>query len=203
MAELETVEARLWSLLEPYRGELESATIYGLPSLRWPGTKAHDYFAAVRAGKSYVSLYLVVADTYPAALEGTPDTLLKRRSGKAAFTFSHLDDEMARDLEGMLARLYARYQRGSRPSGDSSASGRLGGAGHARADRDDDTGLAFAFDQARQLPVIDRYSSTSPGRLRRRANLDWSPYAASRSSRDEPIPTPSAVVNSRGCPSFG
>ena len=110
MADLELVEARLWSILEPYRGELESATIYGMPSIRWPGAKAHDYFAAVRPGKSYVSLYLVVADTYPEALEGTPATLLKRRSGKAAFTFSQIDDEMARDLAALLARLYARYR---------------------------------------------------------------------------------------------
>ena len=109
-ADLEAVEARLWSLLEPYRRELEPATIYGMPSLRWPGAKAHDYFAAVRRGKTYVSLYLVVADTYPEALEGTPDALLKRRSGKAAFTFPSLDDGMARHLDVMLARLFARYR---------------------------------------------------------------------------------------------
>jgi hypothetical protein len=108
--ELQAVEERIWSLLEPYRGELESATIYGMPSLRWPGAKAHDYFAAVRAGKSFVSLYLLVADTYPEALAGTPERLLKRRSGKAAFNFPHLDDDMARDLDGLLGRLYPRYR---------------------------------------------------------------------------------------------
>jgi hypothetical protein len=110
MSDLEAVEARIWSLLEPYRAELESATIYGMPSLRWPGAKAHDYFAAVRAGKSYVSLYLLVADTYPDALAGTTEALLGRRSGKAAFTFPRLDDEMARDIEGLLSRLYERYR---------------------------------------------------------------------------------------------
>ena len=104
------VEERIWSLLEPYRRELEPATIYGMPSLRWPGAKAHEYFAAVRAGKSYVSLYLLVADTYPDALEGAPERLLKRRSGKATFNFPTLDDEMARDLEALLARLYERYR---------------------------------------------------------------------------------------------
>jgi hypothetical protein len=108
--DLESVEARIWSLLEPYRRELEAATIYGMPSLRWPGAKAHDYFASVRRGKSYVSLYLLVADTYPDALEGTPPTLLKRRSGKAAFNFPTLDDDMARALEQLLARLYERYR---------------------------------------------------------------------------------------------
>jgi hypothetical protein len=60
--------------------------------------------------RAYLSLYLLVADTYPEALEGTPAALLKRRSGKAAFTFPNLDDDMARDLEALLARLYERYQ---------------------------------------------------------------------------------------------
>lgn len=103
------MEATIWSLLEPYRAELEDATIYGLPSLRWPGAKAHDYFASVKRGKSYVSLYLLVADTYPDALAGTPPALLKRRTGKAAFNFPTLDESMAADLRALLDRLYARY----------------------------------------------------------------------------------------------
>ena len=110
MVDLETVEARIWSILEPYRAELEPATIYGMPSLRWPGAKAHDYFAAVRAGKSYVSLYLLVADRYPEALAGAPDELLKRRSGKAAFTFPRLDEDLATHLAALVARLYERYR---------------------------------------------------------------------------------------------
>ena len=110
LADLAAVEATIWSLLEPYRGELEEATIYGLPSLRWPGAKAHDYFASVKRGKTYVSLYLLVADTYPDALEGTPPALLKRRTGKAAFNFPTLDHSMAADLGALLDRLYARYR---------------------------------------------------------------------------------------------
>ena len=107
---LQAIETRIWSLLEPYRAELEAATIYGMPSLRWPRARAHDYFAAVRPGKSYVSLYLLVADTYPDALAGTPAALLKRRSGKAAFTFPTLDDDLADALGALLARLYERYR---------------------------------------------------------------------------------------------
>ena len=110
MAGLDEVEQRIWSLLEPYRDELEAATIYGMPSLRWPGAKAHDYFASVRAGTRYVSLYLLVADTYPEALEGTPEALLDRRSGKATFNFPTLSDDMAQDLEQLLARLFERYR---------------------------------------------------------------------------------------------
>ena len=110
MADLVAIESRIWSILEPYRDRLEESTIYGIPSLKWPGAKAHDYFAAVRAGKSYVSLYLVVADAFPEALEGTSPALLKRRSGKAAFTFPTLDDDMAREFEALLARLFERYE---------------------------------------------------------------------------------------------
>jgi hypothetical protein len=110
MTDLAVVETRIWSLLEPYRQDLEAATIYGMLSLRWPGAKAHDYFASVRAGKSSVGLYLLVADTYPEALEGTPEALLARRTGKATFSFATLDDAMARDLEALLARLYASYR---------------------------------------------------------------------------------------------
>jgi hypothetical protein len=109
MANLDAVEARIGSMLDRYRDSLEPSTIYGLPSLKWPGAKAHDYFAAGNQGKRYVSLYLVVADAYPDALEGAPPELLKRRSGKAAFTFATLDDSLAVALEALLARLFERY----------------------------------------------------------------------------------------------
>jgi hypothetical protein len=107
---LDAVEARIWSLLDRYRAELEEATIYGIPSLRWPGAKAHDYFASVRQGKRSVSLYLLVADTYPDALAGTSARLLNHRTGKAAFSFPNLDDELAGELSELLGRLYARYR---------------------------------------------------------------------------------------------
>jgi hypothetical protein len=110
VSDLEATEARIWALLEPFRGELEQATIYGMPSLRWPGAKAHDYFAAVKAAKRHVSLFLLVADTYPDALAGAPDALLARRTGKATFNFPRLDDDMGRDLGALLARLYDRYR---------------------------------------------------------------------------------------------
>lgn len=114
MTDLDAVEARIWSILAPYRDRLEASTIYGLPALKWPGAKAHDYFAAVKAGKSFVSLYLVVADTYPDALEGTSPELSRRRTGKAAFTFPTLDDSLAAELEALLARLFERYEAAHR-----------------------------------------------------------------------------------------
>jgi hypothetical protein len=114
MGDLAAVEARIWSLLEPYRDRLEPSTIYGTPSLTWPGARAHDYFAAVKPAAKHVGLYLLVADTYPEALEGTSPELLKHRSGKAAFTFTTLDDPLADDLAALLARLFARYEAAHR-----------------------------------------------------------------------------------------
>jgi hypothetical protein len=110
MDDLAAIEVRIWRLLEPYGSELEPASIYGVPSLRWPGAKAHDYFAGVQAGSAYVSLYLLVADTYPEALGGASPALLKRRTGKATFRFPSLPDEMAQELAALLARLYERYR---------------------------------------------------------------------------------------------
>lgn len=111
MADIAAIEARIWSILEPYRDRLEESTIYAIPSLKWPGAKAHDYFAAVKPGKSYVSVYLLVADTFPDALTGASPALLKRRTGKAAFTFPSLDEDLMRELETLIARLFDRYAK--------------------------------------------------------------------------------------------
>lgn len=110
MADLDAVEDRIWALLERYRNELEDATIYGMPSLRWPGAGAHDYFAAVKRSAQKVSLYAIAVDTWPEALEGSSEAFRKRRTGKATFSFPTLDEEMAAELERFLERLYQRYR---------------------------------------------------------------------------------------------
>jgi hypothetical protein len=109
-ADLATVEAQLWALADRYRPELVDGTIYGMPSLIWPGATGHDYFLAVRRAQRYVSLYLVVADRYPDDLSLASDALRARRSGRATFTFSSLDDALTRDLAALLDRLLDRYR---------------------------------------------------------------------------------------------
>lgn len=110
MADLDAVEARVWALLDPYRTTLEEATIYGMPSLRWPGSGAHDYFAAVQRSARKVSLYAIAVETWPEALEGSSDRFKARRTGKATFSFPSLDEELAAELEAFLARLYPPYR---------------------------------------------------------------------------------------------
>ena len=115
VADLEAIEARIWSLLEPYRSRgLVDATIYGMPSLAWPGAKAHDYFAAVKPASKHVSLFAIAVDTYPEVLDDASPALRKRRSGKATFNFPALDDDLAADLGAMLERLFERYEAAHR-----------------------------------------------------------------------------------------
>ena len=104
------VEARLTGLLDRYRPELVDGTIYGVPSLVWPGATGHDYFAALKRGKAAVGLYLIIADRYPDDLAASSATLLARRTGRATFSFTSLDDELAADLGALLDRLLQRYR---------------------------------------------------------------------------------------------
>lgn len=110
MTDLADVEARLVALLDRYRPELVDGTIYGVPSLVWPGATGHDYFAALKRGKTKVGLYLVIADRYPEDLEASSPALLARRTGRATFSFASLDDDLAADLGALLDRLMVRYR---------------------------------------------------------------------------------------------
>ena len=109
-ADLATVEAQLQAFLDRYRPELVDGTIYGIPSLLWPGATEHDYFVALKRGKKYVSLYLIIADRYPEDLSTASPELLKRRTGRATFAFSSLNDELVSDLTSLLDRLLVRYR---------------------------------------------------------------------------------------------
>jgi hypothetical protein len=64
-ADFEAVEAHLWSILEPYRGRLEAGSIYGLMTLKWVGTKQHDFFAGVRVAPNHVAFHLMPVYTDP------------------------------------------------------------------------------------------------------------------------------------------
>lgn len=109
-AELADVESRLRTLLDRYRPELVDGTIYGIPSLVWPGATGHDYFVAIKRGKTTVSLYMIIADRYPEDVAAAPPSLQARRSGRATFAFKSLDDDMASQLAALLDRLLARYR---------------------------------------------------------------------------------------------
>ena len=108
--ELDQVEARLQRLLDRYRPELVDGTIYGLPSLVWPGAGGHDYFAALKRASRHVGLYLIIADRYPEDVTLASADLRACRTGRATWSFRSLDDERAAELGALLDRLLVRYR---------------------------------------------------------------------------------------------
>jgi len=109
-ADLAEAESRLRALLDRYRPELVDGTIYGVPSLIWPGAKEHDHFMAIKRGKAAVSLYPIIADRYPGDVPAASPGLQAKRSGRATFAFRSLDDDRASDLADLLDRLLDRYR---------------------------------------------------------------------------------------------
>jgi hypothetical protein len=107
--ELAAIELRLRAILAPYEGRLETASIYGIPTLRRPGAKAHDWFAFVKPASKHLGFYLLPVYTFPALREGLSPALSRRLTGKSAFTFPTLDEGLATELEGLVARAFDVY----------------------------------------------------------------------------------------------
>jgi hypothetical protein len=107
--DLAAVEARLRAVLVPYEERLEWATIYGIPTLRRPGAKAHDWFAFVKPASQHVGFYLLPMHTWPDLAESLSPGLRKRLTGKSTFTFKVLDEAEMVELHEVVAQAYERY----------------------------------------------------------------------------------------------
>lgn len=120
-ARLAAVETRLQAIVDAYRDRLVVGSVYGLETLTRPGTKAHDFFAFVKPGASYVSLYLKPVYTWPDLLDDISPALRKRLQGtRTAFGFASVDDELLAELEGLVERAFRRYDKAGR-SADAAA----------------------------------------------------------------------------------
>ncbi len=110
MADFEAVFDRLKRVVEPYAREMhvsaDDGTTYGVdmapPAERNPTT----WFAAVRRGKRYVSIYLMPVYAEPSLLDGASKELLRRKQGKSCFNFTKVDEPLIGELEGILRRGY-------------------------------------------------------------------------------------------------
>jgi hypothetical protein len=108
-APLAAVEARLRAILEPYRDRLDEGTIYGIATLRRPGAKAHDWFAGVQMANGYVKLNFLPMHEHPELLDGVSPALRKCKTGASVFRFTDLGDELAAEVEALVARAYPIY----------------------------------------------------------------------------------------------
>ena len=108
-AELAATQARLEALLDPYRDRLEAFEIYGVPMLRRPGAKAHDWFAGVNRGNGVVRFSFLPMHAHPELLDELSPAVRKRKTGASLFTFASVDDETVGELERLLARGFEAY----------------------------------------------------------------------------------------------
>ena len=112
MADLGPVEARLRAIVDAYRDRLVVGSVYGLETLTRPNAKAHDFFAFVKPGTSYVSLYLKPIYTWPDLLDDISPALRKRLQGsRTAFSFAIVDEVLLAELETLAERAFRRYQK--------------------------------------------------------------------------------------------
>ena len=109
---LAAAETRLQALLDPYRDRLEPFEIYGVPMLRRPGAKAHDWFAGVNRGNGVVRFSFLPMHSHPELLDELSPDVLKRKRGASLFAFTSVDDETAGELAALLARGFDVYWPG-------------------------------------------------------------------------------------------
>lgn len=109
MGDLPAVEARLRAILEPYRGRLVEGEIYGVPTLRRRGAKAHDWFAGVQMANGAVKFNFLPMHTHPGLLEGVSPALRKRKTGASVFKFAEIDEALFAELEALTARAFEEY----------------------------------------------------------------------------------------------
>ncbi|WP_144857902.1 hypothetical protein [Marihabitans asiaticum] len=110
MTDLDATEQRLLALLEPYREGLVEGTIYGMPSLAWPGAAKQDYLVAWKQASRQVSLYLLPVLAHPDVLEAAGEGVRAAQTGKVTFGFREVDEELAGQLSDFLGVLARRYR---------------------------------------------------------------------------------------------
>ena len=77
-----------------------------------PEAKGHDFFAFVKPGTSYVSLYLKPVYTWPDLLDDISPELRKRLQGsRTAFSFAVVDEALLAELETLVERAFRRYRK--------------------------------------------------------------------------------------------
>ena len=107
--DLKAVELRLRAILDPFREHLVEDTIYSMPVLRRKGAKKHDWFAGVQPVGGAVKFNFLPMHGHPEVLDGTPAGLLRHKTGASVFRFTEIDENLAGELETVVARGFLAY----------------------------------------------------------------------------------------------
>jgi hypothetical protein len=121
MADFDAVEARLRSILDPYRDRLESSDVSGVATLQRPGGSPDDFFAGLRVGKRYVSYYLMPVYALPDLVANISPELRKRMQGKSCFNFATVDERLMTELDALTKRSFAHFTSDAYPRSPKSA----------------------------------------------------------------------------------
>jgi hypothetical protein len=109
-ADFDEVFERLKGMLEPYAAEMhvsyDDDTSFGLDMAPAAERNPTTWFAGIRRGKRYVSIYLMPVYVEPSLLDGSSPELRKRQQGKSCFNFTKVDERLFAELASILRRGY-------------------------------------------------------------------------------------------------
>ena len=109
--DLKAVELRLRAILERYREHLVESTIYSMPVLRRKGAKKHDWFAGVQPVEGAVKFNFLPMHGNADLLDGTSADLLRHKTGASVFRFTAIDENLAGELETVVAKGFLEYMK--------------------------------------------------------------------------------------------
>ena len=107
--------AQLKALFAPYASRLttsaNTASNYMLDGEYRPEFKRPMFFGGVRAGKAYVSFYLMPLYSNPELMGKISDGLRRRLHGKSCFNFTRVEPELFEELEQLVHDGFQFYER--------------------------------------------------------------------------------------------
>jgi hypothetical protein len=72
--------------------------------------KKDIWYGKVEIGKNYVSFHLMPVYMFPDLLKGISEDLRKHMQGKGCFNFTHIDDGLFEEMEGLTMRSIERVR---------------------------------------------------------------------------------------------
>ena len=115
MAKYDETFAALKALLGPYEPRLhvtaDAHAAYMLEGEYAPALKRPMFFAGVRAGRTYVSFYLMPVYSNPELMGRISDALRRRLHGKSCFNFTRPEPELFEELSALIRSGFDCYER--------------------------------------------------------------------------------------------